>query len=91
MVAIAKLCIRPNDTWKGRSIKLSHYVDLSKRYLGVMPNDLHLFVRTMADVPMTMKEEFTKILGSTRLERNSNSGPNITSENGPKNEGVNGG
>ena len=32
MVAIAKLCIRPNDTWKGRSIKLSHYVDLSKRY-----------------------------------------------------------
>jgi acetyl-CoA decarbonylase/synthase complex subunit alpha len=62
MVAIAKLCIRPNDTWKGRSIKLSHYVDLSKRYLGIMPNDLHLFVRTMADVPMTMKEEFQKIL-----------------------------
>src|SRR5208337_4276096 len=62
MVAIAKLCIRPNDTWKGRSIKLSHYVDLSKRYMGVMPNDLHLFVRTMADIPMTMKDEFTKIL-----------------------------
>ncbi len=62
MVAIAKLCIRPNDTWKGRSIKLSHYVDLSKRYMGVMPTDLHLFVRTMADVPMTMKEEFSKIL-----------------------------
>ncbi len=65
MVAIAKLCIRPNDTWKGRSIKLSHYVDLSKRYLGVMPNDLHLFVRTMADVPMTMKDEFVKILKQT--------------------------
>ncbi|HTY74315.1 MAG TPA: CO dehydrogenase/acetyl-CoA synthase complex subunit alpha [Candidatus Nanoarchaeia archaeon] len=62
MVAIAKLCMRPNDTWKGRSIKLSHYVDLSKKYLGVMPNDLHLFVRTMADVPMTMKDEFAKIL-----------------------------
>ncbi len=62
MVAIAKLCIRPNDTWKGRSIKLSHYVDLSKRYLGVMPDDLHLFVRTMADVPMTLKDEFEKIL-----------------------------
>jgi acetyl-CoA decarbonylase/synthase complex subunit alpha len=62
MVAIAKLCIRPNDTWKGRSIKLSHYVDLHKRYYGCMPNDLHLFVRTMADVPMTMKDEFTKIL-----------------------------
>jgi acetyl-CoA decarbonylase/synthase complex subunit alpha len=62
MVAIAKLCIRPNDTWKGRSIKLSHYVDLHKRLYGTMPKDLHLFVRTMADVPMTLKDEFTKIL-----------------------------
>jgi acetyl-CoA decarbonylase/synthase complex subunit alpha len=62
MVAIAKLCIRPNDTWKGRSIKLSHYVDLHERLYGTMPQDLHLFVRTMADVPMTLKEEFTKIL-----------------------------
>jgi acetyl-CoA decarbonylase/synthase complex subunit alpha len=62
MVSIAKLCLRPNDTWKGRSIKLSHYVDLHKRYYGTMPNDLHLFVRTMADVPITLKDEFTKIL-----------------------------
>ncbi len=62
MVAIAKLCIRPNDTWKGRSIKLSHYIDLHKRHYGTMPPDLHMFVRTMADVPMTMKDEITKIL-----------------------------
>jgi acetyl-CoA decarbonylase/synthase complex subunit alpha len=62
MVTIAKLCIRPNDTWKGRSIKLSHYIDLSKRLYGTMPQDIHLFVRTMADVPMTMKDEITKIL-----------------------------
>jgi acetyl-CoA decarbonylase/synthase complex subunit alpha len=62
MVAIAKLCIRPNDTWKGRSIKLSHYIDLHKRHYGTMPKDLHLFVRTMADVPMTMKGEIAKIL-----------------------------
>ncbi|MCW4044638.1 MAG: CO dehydrogenase/acetyl-CoA synthase complex subunit alpha [Candidatus Bathyarchaeota archaeon] len=62
MVQIAKLCIRPNDTWKGRSIKLSHYIDLHKRHYGCMPQDLHLFVRTMADVPMTMKDEVTKIL-----------------------------
>ena len=62
MVSITKLCIRPNDTWKGRSIKLSHYVDLHKRHYGCMPQDLHLFVRTMADVPMTLKDEFTKIL-----------------------------
>jgi acetyl-CoA decarbonylase/synthase complex subunit alpha len=62
MVAIAKLCIRPNDTWKGRSIKLSHYIDLHKRHYGTMPQDLHMFVRTMADVPMTMKDELAKIL-----------------------------
>ncbi len=62
MVTIAKLCIRPNDTWKGRSIKLSHYIDLSKRLYGVMPQDIHLFVRTMADVPATMKDEITQIL-----------------------------
>jgi acetyl-CoA decarbonylase/synthase complex subunit alpha len=64
MVAISKLCIRPNDTWKGRSIKLSHYIDLHKRHYGIMPPDLPLFVRTMADVPMTMKDEITKILKS---------------------------
>jgi acetyl-CoA decarbonylase/synthase complex subunit alpha len=62
MVAIAKLCIRPNDTWKGRSIKLSHYIDLHKRHYGIMPPDIHMFVRTMADVPMTMKDDITKIL-----------------------------
>ena len=62
MVAIAKLCIRPNDTWKGRSIKLSHYIDLHKRHYGIMPPDIHRFVRTMADVPMTMKDEIIKIL-----------------------------
>jgi acetyl-CoA decarbonylase/synthase complex subunit alpha len=62
MVTIAKLCMRPNDTWKGRSIKLSHYVDLHKRLYGTMPKDLHLFVRTTTDVPMTMKDEIIKIL-----------------------------
>jgi acetyl-CoA decarbonylase/synthase complex subunit alpha len=62
MVAIAKLCLRPNDTWKGRSIKLSHYIDLHKRHYGTMPKDLPLFVRTMADIPMTMKDEIKKIL-----------------------------
>jgi acetyl-CoA decarbonylase/synthase complex subunit alpha len=70
MVTIAKLCIRPNDTWKGRSIKLSHYVDLHKRLYGTMPQDLHLFVRTIADVPMTLKEEFTKILEAKGWKEN---------------------
>ena len=62
MVMIAKLCMRPNDTTKGRAIKLTHYIDLSRRLYGVMPDDVHLFVRTMADIPITMKDEIVKIL-----------------------------
>jgi acetyl-CoA decarbonylase/synthase complex subunit alpha len=62
MVMIAKLCMRPNDTMKGRAIKLTHYIDLHKRLYGTMPEDTHLFVRTIADVPVTMKEEILKIL-----------------------------
>ncbi|MGC8939537.1 MAG: CO dehydrogenase/acetyl-CoA synthase complex subunit alpha [Candidatus Bathyarchaeia archaeon] len=62
MVMIAKLCMRPNDTTKGRAIKLTHYIDLHKRLYGVMPEDIHLFVRTIADVPVTMKDEIIKIL-----------------------------
>jgi acetyl-CoA decarbonylase/synthase complex subunit alpha len=62
MVMIAKLCMRPNDTTKGRAIKLTHYIDLSKRLFGVIPDDVHLFVRTLADVPLTMRDEIIKIL-----------------------------
>jgi acetyl-CoA decarbonylase/synthase complex subunit alpha len=62
MVMIAKLCMRPNDTTKGRAIKLTHYIDLHKRFYGVLPDDIHLFVRTLADVPITMKDEIIKVL-----------------------------
>jgi acetyl-CoA decarbonylase/synthase complex subunit alpha len=62
MVMIAKLCMRPNDTTKGRAIKLTHYIDLHKRLYGTMPEDIHLFVRTPGDVPITMKDEILKIL-----------------------------
>jgi acetyl-CoA decarbonylase/synthase complex subunit alpha len=62
MVLIAKLCMRPNDTTKGRAIKLTHYADLHKRLYGVMPDDIHLYVRNKADVPITMKDEILKIL-----------------------------
>lgn len=62
MVLTAKLCMRPNDTTKGRAIKLTHYIDLHKRLYGVMPDDLHLFVRKKADVPITMKDEILKVL-----------------------------
>jgi len=62
MVMIAKLCMRPNDTSKGRAIKLTHYVDLHKRLYGIMPDDINLFVRTATDIPVTMKDEILKIL-----------------------------
>jgi acetyl-CoA decarbonylase/synthase complex subunit alpha len=62
MVMIAKLCMRPNDTTKGRAIKLTHYIDLHKRLYGTMPEDIHFFVRSEADVPITMKDEIMKIL-----------------------------
>jgi len=62
MVMIAKLCIRPADTTKGRAIKLTHYIDLHKRLYGILPDDIHLFVRTKADIPITMKDEILKFL-----------------------------
>ncbi len=62
MVLAAKLCMRPNDTTKGRAVKLTHYIDLSKRLYGVMPDDIHLFVRNQADIPITMKTEILKFL-----------------------------
>lgn len=62
MTLIPKLSMRPNDMTKGRSIKLNHYIDLHKRFYGTMPDDIQLFIRTMADVPITMKDEILEIL-----------------------------
>jgi len=62
MVLIAKLVMRPNDTTKGRAIKLTHYIDLHRRLYGIMPDDIHLFVRNNADIPITMKDEILKVL-----------------------------
>jgi acetyl-CoA decarbonylase/synthase complex subunit alpha len=62
MVMIAKLCMRPNDTTKGRAIKLTNYIDLHRRFQGIMPDDLHLFIRREADIPITMKKEILEIL-----------------------------
>ncbi len=58
MVIIPKLCIRKNDTPQGRSIKLNHYISLYKKYMGGgLPEDLHLFVRRDADIPLVYKKE----------------------------------
>ena len=57
MVMTAKLCIRPNDTSKGRAIKLTHYIDLHEKFYGFFPEDVHLFVRRKSDIPITMKDK----------------------------------
>ncbi len=62
IVQLARLCIRPADTFMGRQIKLTHYIELSKKYLGKLPDDWHLYVRTEADLPLKMKDELLKIL-----------------------------
>lgn len=62
MVLVAKLCMRPNDTSRGRSMKLTHYIDLHKRLYGILPDDIHLFIRSNADIPITMKDELLPII-----------------------------
>lgn len=62
MPVIAKLCIRPTDTAKGRQIKLNHYIDIYKRYFGVLPPDINLFVRNDKDIPITHKKEVKDLL-----------------------------
>jgi acetyl-CoA decarbonylase/synthase complex subunit alpha len=62
MAIIAKLAMRPNDTSRGRSIKLAHYIDLYRACYGRMPDDLHRFVRTRADLPVMQKDELLPLL-----------------------------
>ncbi len=62
LIMAIKLCIRPGDTSKGRAIKLSHYIDLYKKYFGTLPPDIHYYVRTEADIPITYREELMKHL-----------------------------
>jgi anaerobic carbon-monoxide dehydrogenase, CODH/ACS complex subunit alpha len=63
MVMIPKLCIRKNDTPQGRSIKLNHYISLYKKYMGPgLPEDIHLFIRRDADIPLVYKKEVREYL-----------------------------
>jgi acetyl-CoA decarbonylase/synthase complex subunit alpha len=66
MVMIAKLCMRPNDTTRGRAVKLTHWIDLHKRLYGIMPDDINFYVRTELDIPITMKDEIHKILADKK-------------------------
>jgi len=59
---IAKLCMRPSDNNFGRMIKLTNYIELYERYLGRLPDDWHMFVRTEGDLPLAYKDRLLKIL-----------------------------
>ncbi len=59
---IAKLCIRPTDTPKGRQMKLSNYIDLHRKYFGTIPDDIDKFIRTEKDIPIVYKKDVMKIL-----------------------------
>ena len=61
-VAIAKNCLRPTDNNKGRQIKLNHYIDLHKKYFGVIPEDVYKFIRNEKDIPITYKTDVKMIL-----------------------------
>lgn len=62
MVTAAKLVMRPNDTPKGRMIKISNYVSLHRQFYNCLPDDLHLFVRDENDLPVTMKDEILRLI-----------------------------
>ncbi|MHC1596585.1 MAG: CO dehydrogenase/acetyl-CoA synthase complex subunit alpha [Candidatus Syntropharchaeales archaeon] len=59
---MAKLCFRVADTSPGRMIKLTHYIDLSMKYLKIMPPDWHLYVRSETDLPLAKKEYYLQLL-----------------------------
>jgi anaerobic carbon-monoxide dehydrogenase, CODH/ACS complex subunit alpha len=57
MVALARLCMRKNDTPQGRATKLTHYIGLHKQFAGKLPDDAHLFIRRSSDIPIFFKKE----------------------------------
>lgn len=87
MVMAAKLCMRPNDTAKGRAIKLTHYIDFHKKMYGVAPKDIPLYIRTTSDVPVTMKEEILEILKQADWKEKKTPEPTLLTPKRPKEEG----
>jgi CO dehydrogenase/acetyl-CoA synthase alpha subunit len=63
IIALAKLCMRRNDTPQGRATKLTHYIGLHKQYSGGLPADVHLFIRKASDIPIFFKKELQAHLG----------------------------
>ncbi|TFG02553.1 MAG: CO dehydrogenase/acetyl-CoA synthase complex subunit epsilon [Promethearchaeota archaeon] len=66
---VAKMCLRPADNSKGRMIKLSHWIDLERKYKGVdLPTDLEKYIRVEADIPINLKSEIQEYLKSKNWE-----------------------
>ncbi|MEK6672871.1 MAG: 4Fe-4S dicluster domain-containing protein [Nitrospirota bacterium] len=68
LVEIVRLCIRPNDTTKGRRTKLSNYLRLSKSFFGAIPHDLANFVRVADDLPDESRDELMAFLKSNNWQ-----------------------
>jgi acetyl-CoA decarbonylase/synthase complex subunit alpha len=62
MVTVAKMCLRNNDQGPFRAPRLFHYIDLHKKYMGILPDDIHLHVRNLSDIPLVYKKEVMQIL-----------------------------
>lgn len=69
MILIPKLTIRASDNFKGRQIKIAHWIDMYQRCGGKggkptdeLPEDIHKFVRTETDIPVTLREEVMNFL-----------------------------
>ncbi|MFX1511971.1 MAG: CO dehydrogenase/acetyl-CoA synthase complex subunit alpha [Promethearchaeota archaeon] len=62
IVESARLCFRPNDTFKGRAIKLAHYWELSNKYYGKNPPNIERYIRTNKDIPISLKELIIPLL-----------------------------
>lgn len=66
---VAKLALRPADNSKGRMIKLSHWIDLERKYKGVQfPTDLEKYIRVEADIPINLKDEIKEYLREKNWE-----------------------
>ncbi|MFN3527771.1 MAG: acetyl-CoA decarbonylase/synthase complex subunit alpha, partial [Candidatus Altarchaeaceae archaeon] len=61
-VLLAKLCFRAADGIKGRTTKLTHYIEIYLKEYGKFPEDVYKFIRSESEIPMTYKDEIMKIL-----------------------------
>jgi len=68
IVATARLVMRPNDTGKGRAIKVAHYCDVSKKYLGTIPQDIHRFIRNEKEIPISFDKEIREIMSKNNWQ-----------------------